>query len=417
MSNQLILENLDLSELHILLGHLKLGKSHLTNLLGKQDFKKLLESGNVSLEAKMKISTNAAEKTGNVALVLNTVITSVFGAWMGFYGFMEKKLHSYHMLIIITGIAIIAGLIISGINVKLTANKGKDAIAEKKIYNLQINIVKIIIARLKNDFEQHANFLNNALKYFAKATHSSDKFEPITFEKIEDFYQWGTLVKNTVELNQKNRNTSKIYTFYNNKLSQLLEEIIHILDINFSDASLFRPTTKKFEIVEANPNNFSKILTVHKEHFVSLESEKNWLKISYLDLIAGILPVLLGGFASMFVFLTGGPDLANEFGVTWLATLLKTPLAKAIEFTGALGLTSYYGWAYFYNSYRNHTRKRELAKSRRKRALLEKKQIFLNDRLVTLAKLKQKAQNIIDIYTAIRTIEESNKEISEPSNL
>ncbi len=115
----------------------------------------------------------------------------------------------------------------------------------------------------------------------------------------------------------------------------------------------------------------------------------------------------------MFVFLTGGPNLAKELGLIELVNLLKHPVSEFIEFTIALGLTLYYGWAFFYSSYRNHMRQIELVKTKRKLGFLEKKEVFLESRLSLLLKLKVKTQQIIDIFSANKALLQPDKKLSK----
>ncbi|HVT63494.1 MAG TPA: hypothetical protein VHD33_08430 [Legionellaceae bacterium] len=394
MPSTILLESLSLNELKVLLGHLKLGKSHLITLLDKESFDSLMQLGDIPSYVKKKITTTKAEKLGNVALILNTIITSCFGAWMGLYDFLGLKLDSYKMLIAITVLSAILGLLMSGISIKLTTTQVKDAIHNQKIHHLQVMVTKRILLKLNEEFKSAAQFLNNSVHYFAKMSNKVS-VNLFLFQKIDDFYQWEDALTKWIQSQEHNE---KINEFNNKRLLKIMNEIKELLNDYFSQPSLFRSLDDKTNVIRSQHGPFTTLLSVAKERLIFLGPEHNWFKHNYLTLLAGLPPTLLGGFSSMFVFLTGAPNLANEMGFTRMKDLLTHPISEFIEFTIALGLTCYYGWAFFYSNYRNHLRQMELTKTKRKLELLEKKKDFLEEKLALMLKLKQKTQQMIDIF-------------------
>ena len=70
------------AELIILEEHLKLGVSHLKQHLSESELKQILSSLPLNKTQMAKIGQSDTETSGNLSLVLNTIFTATFGAWM-----------------------------------------------------------------------------------------------------------------------------------------------------------------------------------------------------------------------------------------------------------------------------------------------------------------------------------------------
>jgi hypothetical protein len=127
----------------------------------------------------------------------------------------------------------------------------------------------------------------------------------------------------------------------------------------------------------------------------------SWLRSNFLTLLVGFIPTLLGGFASMFVFLSGGITLINEFGLAWLALLLKNPLARFIELSLALALTFYYGFSHVYNNRKSFLRHQELKHTQGIIIKKEEKVIHLNAQVNFLRKIIYLLRHLILINTLL----------------
>lgn len=100
-----LLPNLNLVELQIFLEHIRLGPDHVKKLLNKKQLAEVLELGCLTQEQLNEVSTDRIEKIGNVALALNSMLTSTFGVWMGLSGCMGLDLGSTIVFSTVTSIA------------------------------------------------------------------------------------------------------------------------------------------------------------------------------------------------------------------------------------------------------------------------------------------------------------------------
>lgn len=404
------LENLNLSELEILLAHVRLGEGHLKKQLNPSQFEHLLRLGTLNLEQKQKVSSNKIEKSGSIALVLNTIITSVFGAWMGFSGFMGLALNSYVMLIGITSLATIISLKIGYFSFKLTANNAQAALNNQKIHNLQLKILQLMRVKQDTLIESSIKHLNYSWEYVKEKSVMGE--EPFTqkestpwynFETPDEFLKWmdafSAAVRHKIDVIQDN----KIYSFYCERLLTILQKTKDYIDVNY----LIQQTKNSIgELTHPTDSSYLPILSLAPILSRGQPIQKKWFVNNYLDIFVGLFPTLLGGFASMFVFLTGGPNLAKELGLFNWESMLRHPTARVIEFSIAISLTLYYGGSFIYNNYKNYIRSQELDKTKRAVHDIEKADLEHHRKLTVLSNLKRKTKRIINIYTAIANIHE-----------
>ncbi|MFC3908017.1 hypothetical protein ACFORL_02830 [Legionella dresdenensis] len=405
------LENLNLLELNILLGHLRLGAGHLASLLDKNQYRMLLDLSSLNREQNFKIRSNRAEKSGNIALGLNTVITSVFGAWMGFSGFAGLHLNSISMLIAITGLALFSSIVVGFLSFKLTAQNTKSAIHNQKIYNLQINVIELIIARKKEELSSHIKYLNNALHYIQE--HSGISKDPdlnLAFESGEDFSVWKE--KLTAAISQKTHALYRqcIYRFYCIRLHKIIDNIdnaIYYFLVTMPEEELKKEEAQQLfsqRSIKDDTNLLSTLLTTPTSP--TLTHSKSWFRKNMLPLLAGLIPTFFGSFASMFVFLSGGPNIAREMGMEALEQTIRSPGYRLVEFSIAIILTLYYAASFIYSNYKMYLREQEVEKAKKVIIQCEQELFDVDKKIHLLVKLKSQVTRIINIYTATESIAE-----------
>lgn len=422
MSNNLQLEHLNLTELNILLGHLRLGEAHLKKQLNNEQYKSLLQLGSLNFDQKNKITSNKAEKSGQVALVLNTVITSVFGAWMGFSAFMGLKLDSPGELLCITLLALSISLIVGYYSFKLTAQNARTAIRKQKLLNVQAKILKLMIFKQEEFLTSNIKYLNHSLAYVESKSGQANEIakHPVyDFENQESFGQWRDKLVNAIKIKTEGITKRTIYQFYSDRLHKITELLSKKLnnDLFLNSEIFLNKTHSQLSIQTDNEkNSFIHILAKPQSSSFVMPRQKTWFRDNFRSLIAGIVPTLLGGFASMFVFLAGGPNLARELGLMILEQRLRHPHSRLVEFSVALMLTLYYGISFVYNNYKNYLREHESDKTVRELVELDKRNVYLKRKLKILAEIKIDCRRIINIYTAIENIENhlvEQKEVKE----
>ncbi len=240
MNKSIQLESLNLAELNTLLSHLRLGTGHLKKQLTSSQLSNLLSLGSIDYNQFLNISSNKFETSGNVALVLNTVITSVFGAWMGFSGFMELHLDSYIVLSLITSIAVFVSSLVGFFSFKLTNDNAKSAIHNQRIYNLQLEVLKLIINKENEPISSHVKFLNHALYYVTyknrieKHLAIPTKKSTFTFDNNTDYMYWLTGMQNAINYKINVIAKEKIYKFYSVRLAKTVNTLKETIELSYS---------------------------------------------------------------------------------------------------------------------------------------------------------------------------------------
>ncbi|WP_419419370.1 hypothetical protein ACNVED_12765 [Legionella sp. D16C41] len=408
------LEDLNIIELEILLGHLRLGAAHLKKNLSKRQFKNLLHLGSLNITQHTNIQSDGKEKSGNVALVLNCIITSTFGAWMGFSGFMDLRLGSFITLAGITFIALITSSLVGYFSFKLTAENAQSAINTQKILNVQLHVTKLIFNKKQEQIESSIKYLNHSLHYLYKNTPSVGRMpstEYCDFNENCDFIKWINDLCFVIGKKCEEVKIEKIYEFYADRLNEIINSLNSLLTTHWitnteGDITVCDLMEKKgwnLSLPDEN-SSFIQVLSNPVNKSGSFIKQKSWVSKNLLALIAGVIPTIMGGFASMFVFLAGGPNLARELGLHSLAQALRNPSARLVEFSIAVSLTIYYAVSYAYSNYKLFLRDEEAKKTKEKIVKKEQAIIDLTTKLNVLEKMKDQMMRIINIYTALEKI-------------
>lgn len=138
------LHSLKTKDLLRILRHVQLGKEHLLRRLSDQAFEDLLSIGSLSNNQIDKIESDKQEKVGNVSIVMNTILTSCFGAWLGFSAFNQNELISYVTIFIILA-AMSIGPLTGYLSYLLTHNQAQLALEKQQLSNVERIIIEIII--------------------------------------------------------------------------------------------------------------------------------------------------------------------------------------------------------------------------------------------------------------------------------
>ncbi|MBA2651710.1 MAG: hypothetical protein H0U73_05535 [Tatlockia sp.] len=413
MTSNIKLEELNLVELNLLLSHLRLGSGHLKKQLSSIQLSKLLSLGSLNQQQLISVSSNRVEKSGNLAVVLNTVITSIFGAWMGFSGFLGLHLDSYTTLFGITIVTFFSSFIVGYFSFQLTTKSAKSALHNQRIHNLQLKVLKLITSKENDTLNSLIKYLNHSHIYlrdksfsFARSQENESDKQFFNFEENTEYSSWFSLIKEAILFKTEIINEKEIYRFYSDRLIKILAKTNESIELSYLVAEPLQASAESHTPLLASQDSFIQLLSNPGHKSVFLPNRSSWLRQNCLALLTGLFPTLLGCFSSMFVFLAGGPNLAKELGLLHLEQVLRNPSSRLIEFTMAVCLTLYFGISFLYNNYKNYIREQEVEKTKQSFSHLEKEDIFLKRKLSILTKLKTQTKRIINIYTAIENIDQ-----------
>lgn len=419
MTTPTSIKNLNLLDLNTMLKHIRMGKDHLQKCLSPEAFKDLLKLSYLNKQQHENIKADPQEHMGNITLVMNAIITGLLGSWLGFTAFVGMGLKSVIALVIIFSItAIICGWV-GFISFKLTKKKAQDGIIVKKLRLIELDLLKTIVKRRQHDLNEIAeNIVTKLAAINSKLRHHKDEQNKVLYalkheETSEDIYRFINL---DVAAYLNIKHTSRIYKLLKNKTNKLLGEIKSLTDTlvkqekklaeeplpdtktNFGDFTLTSGLTQA--------NVYIKILT---SPGLPIDppppSAHRWIKSNIAALITGVAPTLLGSFGSMFVFLSGIPDILKAFNIDVKTQIQQAPLLEALFIGIAFSLTIYYCYSFLHSNYKNFLRSKEIEKT--EKSIAEENEAIL--KVSARYDLLTQISNALDELTFLKVILRSYK--------
>lgn len=380
------IQTLSTIQLKYLYEHLRLGEQHLRKILTKKQFKELLNHNYLNREEKENIYPDKAEKMGNITFIINTIITGIFGAWLGLAAFAELKLASHMALFSITGITAAVSGILGYYSFKQIQTETKSAAIKQKLLKLQLGTLNFVNRKYNRSIAKHIKKINVILKeldknipLFHKTTLNSQSQLAIWFKKIKHF-----LEKEEHSYSQDNIQQSFIVEA--TEIKNNIEKIVSsIKEVSAAD--------------QKNTLDYLDILSTPEAATPKQPAaRKSWIKGNITNILINLIPVVIGTFGSMFVFLTGTPNLSKEFGAYRILNTITNPTARKVEFFLATALTFYYGFSNVYNFRKTFKRNDELEKTEKELINLETETLKTNETLSALKRIAHQIKRLKSIH-------------------
>jgi len=395
----------------MVLKHLRLGADHLKRMLTEKQYNELLKWCELTRDQNNQIATDTVERLGNMSLIINTILTSTFGAWMGLSGCIGLTLGSYTILCSVTLLAFFVSGMIGYVSLSMTKKQALNARDNQKLHNAQLKVLQIINQKLNDKSDSHAFYLNTAtflLEDFKG--ESTDQKETSLFSTKLEAYHWLDHFKRVTKLRLEDFGDIQVHELYRSELMQNIYRIQKTIGkhIDFVEnlAEVARTEKKEMRIVHTLP--FLKVLSnpifavpKHKTLFAPF----SWAKGNFRTLLLGLIPTIWGGFASMFVFVGGIPNIARELGFKDLATILSEPNARVIEISLAGAITIYFAFSYLYSSKKSWQRQRILEQTQKEIANEETFVLENNQKLKMLNKVKMYTQRIVSVFNILKKLD------------
>jgi hypothetical protein len=371
-------------ELIILQKHIELGKDHLVDILGRKGFHDLLALARPDKNVVQKLKTDDTETTGNLILVVNTIITGCFGGWMGLFGMLELDLRSPSIFYGILSLATLFGGAIGYQSFRLTKNTAAAAIESQQTLELEATILKEIHAKRSQEIREIEEYLQHSLTELGPAKELSTLTEWVKeFDQLID---------------------TKLSSYKKSPFSDFLQRKIHTFRTNmYKHIEQIWEQGKNIELVHPASKDRNQTLSPIFQKLIfdspqTLKTSPSWNRIQAGKLILGLLPTLFGGFGSVFVYLTGGTSIAQAFKHDHLVAVLTTPEAKFVKIIIAILVTIYFGFSFLYAKRKSDKRTSEIDKKRQFLVKEEAALTLLDEKLLRLRKIKGDVEKIIEMF-------------------
>lgn len=409
------IEDLSLPQLHVLLKHLNLGSDHLKLLLTSNQLEELYQTCRLAEKHHEQIAANRIETLGNMSLTINTIMTSTFGAWMGLSGCIGLGLGSYKILGIISFIAFFVSGFIGYMSLSTTKNQAYLALDNQCLHQLQLTLLRLINEKTLTKIKAAAFYLHTATFLLENndLVESNKEAYPL-FKTSTEAYTWYNELEKILKNCLEQAEPFAAYSLYCKQINQMRYAIKKILGkhVKFLEQldSFDEKGQKSFKFLQTLP--YLKILTnpsfaIPKSRTLAPSS---WIHGNMKKLLLGLMPTVWGGFASMFVFVGGIPNVTRELGFISIADFLSQPEARVFEILMALAVTTYFAFSFLYSSKKTWQREKLLEKTEKEIANEEALLLSNTHLLNMLFKIKAHVQKFVTVFNIIKKIEQEKKE-------
>lgn len=387
------LKNLSIAELQNMQKHLRLGLPHLKTYLTPAQFSELLNNIKLNSAQHNYLRPSGSEKSGSFSLVVNTLITGFFGAWLGMASFLEIGLGSKLTLLTVTIISTLVSGILGYYNFELTKKQGYEAIVKQKLLTMQRQILHIIIKKRYQLIHKNTHYLwRKLLNLVPEIIEQPQEFSQKNMRYLPMAF-WAHKIIKSIQIMLNKLPEYSFFTLCEHKL--------------LSIKSSLQKYTYKNQILTSPPTFKSGIEALTQP--VAMNSKLDltpgaWWQHNFPYLIVSFLPAIFGAFGSMFVYLDGLPKLTQTFRIFQNINLYKTPMVKMIALFLAIILTLYLGYAAFQTNRKSYLRSRILGKTQQKIIKLELRLSKTNKKFFLLKTLRNKIKDVEFIYYLIKKI-------------
>jgi hypothetical protein len=379
------LSQLTPSELLLLQKHLKLGKKHLLRRLNDEEISYLFGLEKIDLQTQKKLGVYAPEFLGNMSLALNSIFTAILGTWSGMSGLLKFKLSLPIFFSLLAFCTLIGGWI--GFNhYKLIKKTTDDALEKEKSRVVEIQILKILNHQRKAEINRKIVEINEILQCL--------KIEGIELldslnHQLNDY---------EICLNWLNQTEKALKELHSDELST---------DVFFAEIEKTKTLLQEQLLENSKRKEGAVVEILRKLGAAPIQphvSIQNWLKSNFRNLIVSLTPVIFGGFSSLFVYLGGAPKLAEETGLSNLASFLGNPEVKYIELAIAACITVYFSLAFLYVNHHAFKRDQELAKTEVLLDREETKLDLLDDKLLKIKQIAEFMKPLENVYSVLKKL-------------
>lgn len=339
-----LLEHLTIAELLFLQNHIRLGKGHLETCLSKQEIDAICKYGTVEKRTSKELGATKMEMASFASLGINTVLTGLLGGWLGGRAFLELEVASTPWFNVIIASCVLVGIYIGIEAIRLRKKIANDAIEKRKLQDLEHAIYKEINKKKHEALQLAKEGLVSILKKL-KLTVKSREIEDKNVDLHQLCLEWTAQLQEICPGGPKESTTTKYVASEISKTQRLLLQ---------EHKSEDDPETCTFKIIA------DKLSHASMEPDVNL---KAWIRKNFNRLLVEFIPTMLGGAASLFVYLGGAPAIAKEMGKQSIFDFLTQPEMKIVQLLLSLGITLYFAFSFLCLNIRGFKRDKEFSKA------------------------------------------------------
>lgn len=350
------LSNFKIEELQIILGHLKLGKEHLKKQLPPEQFKELENYGFAAKREENEWKVDKTEKLSHVAIILNSIITGIFGVWMGLAAVLDIDVNS--KLEYVSGASLICGGLMGIAILILNKKESQNALSSQKLQNFESQIFETIYQKQK---EKLVELIEVLKKKYEEICHKAPEKIPASFEKKEDFASWFYLFHQGIHLRLNEFPKEKIFQYYRDEVLQILKKTEDSFIEKGELVGDFATALNKENMPTSDPEKtYHSAVEILINPSLSIPTkQKNkktlWCKQEIFGLLFALFPFMLGAFGSILMWCNSTSLLPKIFNLEafWDSSQCS-PYVKVVI---AIFFTLNFTFFYYYSQKKSFQRK------------------------------------------------------------
>ncbi len=391
-------EDFSPTELHLLIQHLKLGSLHLEKQLGREQFKTFLKWGTLNKKEKDRLETNLFERISHILPVLNTIVASSFGAFIGLSILLEFDQGDLSKFCVVCGLVILTGTFIGYLSVRRVKNQAKAAMTNVKINKVQLRFLSILNGKIDDEILTTIDSLKETSRQLS--TIKELQLSTCDFKKEEEFQKWAEQLKGLMDHLTDRLPNEQVYELYRIEILRHLDSIFFILLNERKDAKNLTDTSKNFK---KGDMTFIQTLTdpaLLPSKTASVSSSSQFENI--VNIFYQLIPTMLGAFASLFVFINGLPNLAQKVGIISSEQTVAHPHLRVVKLAIMLFFTLYFGIFWLYSHRKAKHREKEMEDFNKKIVLQETEYLAKTSRLQRLNGVKEHLLGLLQVIQLLK---------------
>ncbi len=361
-----------------------LGENGLRYFLTQKQYQDLLNLGALSGEQKENLLIDAKEKSGRSANFINGILTGMFGAWMGASDFLRIQIETKLELWIVSFAAFTLGCIIGFLSYKSVSEENRKIIRNQKLKNIQLKLLYMLIEKKKSAIQKVIYRYNRLVKKDPLLL-TYDSLNENKMEKIK---------LQLIKFTEKKVESLKFLD--NNAIAR----------INKYFSRAFKKSISSDEGAQKShyPEYFQVLSHPHLSAPRSSKSVCRWILKSKKKILINFLPAIFGGFGSMFVFLSGMPNIFKKVGYQQIAEIFELPEAKTIGLSLAIFITGYLAYFSIKSIYRLYKQEASIEDSEKKITEFELDLINANHLYSNVRKLLKEVERMKLVFNILKNI-------------
>jgi hypothetical protein len=319
--------NLAPTDLLLLQKHIKLGKKHLEQCISSEEMEAIFACVQPSHKTEEALSQTPMEVVSHVVVICNGVLTGTLGFWLGLSSLLHWKALSPPILMGLSLFAFCMGALVGLQAILFRRKMSRNLLDKHKLKELEIRILQEINSKKERELSEEIDLLGKSLEEL-QIKANPEEFQDPSMDAQKLSLKWISCLPGT----------DHIRTHLETKIARTMryEE----------DVQLFKKIGQK----------------LGDQPLKSEMDWRGWVKSNRGRLITELIPALLGGASSLFVYIGGSRTLTKEAGKgDWMA-FLDSPIVKETELVLVGLITLYFAGSFCYRNYKTYLRDRTLAK-------------------------------------------------------